>query len=122
MPAWFEDVDLCARLAREGTILYWPKGRFRHRGRLSSETLGYALFLPVYYRNALRYRGRHYPMAARLAYRILLALGMLLRLAALPFRPRMPRSRSEAALAYGRVLGIALGLSSAVPAEPLPKP
>lgn len=122
VPAWFEDVDLCARLGREGTILYWPKARFRHRGRLSSETLGYALFLPVYYRNALQYRKRYYPMAARLAYRILLALGMLLRLAAIPFRRRMPRSRAEAAQAYGRVLSIALGLSSAVAAEPLAKP
>ena len=31
-PAWFEDVDLCARLAPLGRCVYWPSARFRHRG------------------------------------------------------------------------------------------
>jgi len=37
---------------------------------------------------------------------------MLLRLALLPFRRELPRPRAEAARAYGRVLGLALGLSA----------
>ncbi len=107
-PAWFEDVDLCARLQSMGTILYWPAARFEHRGRVSSETLGYARFLPIYYRNALRYR-RRYAAPARWAYRGLLAAGMLLRLAALPIRSSMPRPRREAARAYLGTLAVALG-------------
>ena len=32
VPAWYEDVDLCARLGARGTILYCADARFRHRG------------------------------------------------------------------------------------------
>jgi len=109
-PAWFEDVDLCQRLGALGAILYWPAARFRHRGRTSSETLGYGRFLPIYYTNALRYR-RRYSAIARIAYRTLLASGMILRLIALPFRRRMPRSRVDAAHAYLRTFGVAFGLT-----------
>ncbi len=112
VPAWFEDVDLCARLAREGKVLFWPEARFRHRGGVSSSALGYARFLPIYYSNALRYRRLHYGRAARLLYRPLLAAGMLLRLAGLPLRPTVPRPRVESARAYLRTLAVALGLSS----------
>jgi N-acetylglucosaminyl-diphospho-decaprenol L-rhamnosyltransferase len=112
VPAWFEDVDLCSRLVREGKILYWPEARFRHRGGVSSAALGYGRFLPIFYRNALLYRRLHYGRGARLAYRPLLAAGMLLRLAALPFRLRVPRSRRESARAYVSTLAVALGLSS----------
>lgn len=107
VPAWFEDVDLCARLFERGTILYWPTARFRHRGGAASQSLGYARFLPSYYRNAIRYRRRRYGAASRLAYRALLAAGMILRLAALPLR-RPPRPRAEAARAYLRTLAVAL--------------
>jgi N-acetylglucosaminyl-diphospho-decaprenol L-rhamnosyltransferase len=111
VPAWHEDVELCARLAAEGEILYWPAARVRHRGGESASRLGYAAFLPVFYRNALRYRGRRYGAASRVAYRGLLAAGMLLRLALLPIRRDVPRPRAEAARAYGRVLAVAAGLS-----------
>jgi N-acetylglucosaminyl-diphospho-decaprenol L-rhamnosyltransferase len=111
VPAWFEDVDLCARLVREGKVLFWPEARFRHRGGVSSSALGYARFLPIYYRNALLYRRLHYGRAARMVYRPLLAAGMLLRLAALPFRPTVPRPRIQSARAYLATLAVALGLS-----------
>jgi GT2 family glycosyltransferase len=110
VPAWFEDVDLCARLRDRGAILYWPAARFRHRGGGSSEDLGYARFLPIYYANAIRYRRRRYGRAARAGYRALLAAGMVMRLVALPLRRRPPRSRREAAVAYLRALAVALGL------------
>jgi hypothetical protein len=110
VPAWFEDVDLCARLSAKGKTFYWPAARFRHRGGSSSATLGYARFLPVYYANALLYRRLHYGLAGRLFYRPLLVAGMLLRLAALPFRPTMPRPRRESARAYVATLAVALGL------------
>ncbi len=112
VPAWFEDVDLCARLSAQGKTFYWPSARFRHRGGVSSETLGYACFLPIYYRNALLYRSLHYGLAGRLLYRPLLIAGMLLRLAALPFRPAVPRPRHEAARAYIATLAVALGIRS----------
>jgi GT2 family glycosyltransferase len=110
-PAWFEDVDLCARLRERGTILYWPFARFRHRGGAAAGALGYGRFLPIYYRNAIRYRRRRYGRAARLGYRALLATGMLVRLAALPLRPRPPRPRRESARAYLGTLAVALGLA-----------
>lgn len=109
-PAWFEDVDLCKRLAAEGPVLYWPGARFRHVGGVSSRRLGYSRFLPVYYRNALRYRRKHYALPARAAYRLLLVGGMLLRLAANPFRKHPPRPPAESRRAYLGVLAVALGL------------
>ena len=111
VPAWFEDVDLCARLSRAGKLLYWPAAQFRHRGGVSSASLGYSRFLPIYYRNALRYRRLHYGWPARLLYRPLLFAGMLLRLVLLPFRPTVPRPRGDAARAYLATLAVALGLS-----------
>ncbi len=111
VPAWHEDVDLCRRLGELGTILSAPEARVRHRGGHSAGRLGYARFLPAFYRNALLYRRERYGAGARLAYRALLATGMLLRLALLPFRREVPRSRAEAARAYLGVFGLALGPS-----------
>jgi N-acetylglucosaminyl-diphospho-decaprenol L-rhamnosyltransferase len=108
VPAWYEDVDLCDRLGRVGKILYVPGARVGHRGGESASRLGYDRFLPLFYRNAMLYRSSRYGLPARAAYRALLAAGMLLRLAALPFRAGMPRPRPQAARAYLRVLGAAL--------------
>jgi GT2 family glycosyltransferase len=120
VPAWHEDVDLCARLAREGRVVYEPEARFRHAGGRAAGTLGYPLFLPIFYGNAMRYRAKHYGAGARLLYRLLLAKGMALRLVLLPFRRSVPRSRRDAALAYLRVLAIALG--APLPAFDVPPP
>ena len=108
VPAWYEDVDLCDRLGREGEVLYVPGARVGHRGGDSASRLGYDRFLPLFYRNAMRYRSSRYGTLARAAYRVLLAAGMLLRLAVLPFRGTVPRPRGQAARAYVRVLGAAL--------------
>ncbi len=112
VPAWYEDVDLCERLGRRGRLLYLPGAEFRHRGGDSASRLGYERFLPIFYRNALRYRRTRYGLTARIAYRGLLAGGMLLRLALLPLRRDVPRSRSEAARAYWGVLSLAAGLGT----------
>ena len=109
VPAWHEDVDLCERLGREGKIVYLPDARFRHRGGDSASRLGYDRFLPIFYRNALRYRDARYGAGGRAGYRALLAAGMALRLLLLPFRRNVPRPRPEAARAYRRVLGLAFG-------------
>ncbi|MEP6994309.1 MAG: glycosyltransferase [Acidobacteriota bacterium] len=115
VPAWYEDVDLGDRLGREGRILYLPDAAFRHRGGDSASRLGYDRFLPIFYRNALRYRRQRYGLPARWSYRALLAAGMLLRLLLLPLRATVPRPRAEAARAYLRVLALALGLAPGGP-------
>lgn len=112
VPAWFEDVDLCARLRREGRIVFLPESRFVHAGGVAARTLGYDRFLPVYYRNARRYWRKHHGVLAAAAIRAFVAVGMVLRLCLLPFRRRVPRSRREAARAYLRVLAEAVGLRS----------
>jgi GT2 family glycosyltransferase len=109
-PAWFEDVDLCTRLARLGTILYWPSSRFVHTGGAAARKLGYHRFLPLYYRNGRRFWRKHHGALDAGLYRALVAVGMVLRLLVLPFRGAVPRPRGEAALAYLRVLRGALGL------------
>jgi len=119
VPAWYEDVDLCRRLAAVGPILYWPAAALRHRGGAASDRLGYDRFLPIFYANAIKYRREWYPFSARAAYRALLAGGMLLRLAALPVRPAVPRPRGQAARAYLAVLRVALGFPPP-PASRLP--
>lgn len=54
-PAYYEDVDLCARARHAGhTVLYWPALRARHHETVSSEFLSPA-FLTMYHRNRLRY-------------------------------------------------------------------
>ncbi|MGH9442388.1 MAG: glycosyltransferase, partial [Thermoanaerobaculia bacterium] len=58
-PAWWEDVDLCRRLASAGRIFYVPAARFEHRGGSAMERLGYDRFLPLYYRNAVSYWRKH---------------------------------------------------------------
>src|SRR5262249_50325657 len=86
VPAWYEDVDLCERLRREGTIRYLPDARFRHRGGESATRLGYDRFLPVFYANALRYRRTRYGWLSRAIHRGLLPR----RTAPPPFRLPLP--------------------------------
>jgi hypothetical protein len=75
-----------------------------------ARTLGYDRFLPIYHRNAIRFWRKHYGVWAALAYRALLCTGMVLRLLAVPLGARVPGSRSQAAIAYSRVLRQAIGL------------
>jgi GT2 family glycosyltransferase len=110
VPAWFEDVDLCARLRRVGPILYWPASRFVHRGGAAAAALGYDQFLPIYYRNAIRFWRKHHGVWAALAYRALVCMGMVLRVLAVPLGARVPASRRQAVIAYSRVLRGAAGL------------
>lgn len=108
-PAWYEDVDLCARIRRLGRLVYWPASTFRHVGGVSARRLGYDRFLPIIYRNACRFWHTHHGIGGGLVYRALLATGMLLRLCLLPVRTSVPRPRLVAARAYFRTLAVALG-------------
>lgn len=104
-PAWFEDVDLARRLAAAGErILYAPDAEFVHRGGSSVASLGYGPFLVAYDRNLARYLRRHHGRGWELAFRTLVPLGALARLALLPLRrPRRATSRREAAAGLWRL-------------------
>lgn len=108
-PAWFEDVDLCARIWKSGRrIRYVPSAVATHVGGTTMNALPYRDFLPLYTRNLLRYLEKHAGPATRLPARVLLVLGTLLRLLLLPF-VRGDHARPDAAAAYVRVLAGLLG-------------
>ena len=90
-PAWWEDVDFCARLhtrlgapgfpADEGFVVQ-PTAQLLHGGGSSVASLGPEAFFFAYYTNLLRYTARHHP--GRLGFirkglRLSLSLRMLLR-------------------------------------------
>ena len=109
-PAWFEDVDLCARIWKSGRrIRYVPSARATHVGGAAMNALAYRDYLPLYTRNLLRYLDRHAPAGARLGARGTLLAGALLRLVLLPL-VRGDHPRPDAAAAYLRVLAGLLGL------------
>ena len=109
VPAWFEDVDLCARLHAEGTILYWPESRFAHSGGAAARALGYDRFLPIYYRNARRYWRKHHAPASALTFRLLVVAGMVLRIAVTPLVRGAAGSRRRMVRAFWSVIGTAVG-------------
>jgi len=79
-PAWWEDVDFCARLegsledsqfpASEGFVVI-PSARVRHVGGSSVRELADSTFLAAYHENLLRYAARHQPRRLRLISRTL---------------------------------------------------
>ena len=90
-PAWWEDVDFCARLhdrlgepgfpADEGFIVE-PAALFHHGGGSSVAALGREAFFAAYYTNLLRYTARHHPGRLgliRKGLQVNLGLRMLLR-------------------------------------------
>ena len=104
-PAWFEDVDLARRLAAVALrLVYWPAAEFRHRVGSSLPVLGYAGFLRAYDRNLARYLRLHHGRGWELAFRCLVPVGAVARLALLPVRrPRRAVSRAAAAAALAAV-------------------
>lgn len=119
-PAWFEDVDFCARLLASGRrIRFVPAARVRHVGGTAMRALRYRDFRPLYVRNELRYFAKHADPATRAAVRALEGAGAALRLALLPL-VRGDHSRGDAAVAYLRVLRGVLGFgwrSALLPAD-----
>jgi GT2 family glycosyltransferase len=69
-PAWWEDVDLCARLAEKATDPRFPAesgfivaadAQVTHLGGSTLAELGETSFLTAYHTNLLRYAARHHP-------------------------------------------------------------
>ena len=119
-PAWFEDVDLCARLLALGRrIRYVPSARVAHVGGVSADAIPWRDFRPLYVRNEFRYLARHASAPARaFAWGVTLA-GALLRLALLP-AVSGAHPRADAAAAQWRIVRGLLGLGwrSALLPEP----
>ncbi len=109
-PAWFEDVDFAHRLrAVGGKLVYWPAAAVTHQLGGSVGALGYRGFLLAYGRNLHRYVAKHHGAVAAGSLRILMPLGALLRMLALPLRrPRRAASRAAAAAALWALAGAAL--------------
>ena len=82
-PAWFEDVDLCARIARAGrTIVVDPAARAVHEGGASLDAMGYPGFVRVWYRNLLVYVRKWFSPGHAEAVRWLVIAGMIERIGA----------------------------------------
>jgi GT2 family glycosyltransferase len=108
-PAWFEDVDLCAKILESGyRIRFVPAARASHVGGTTMRALPYDDYLPLYTRNLFLYLRRHAGPAERGFARLVLLAGALLRLSLLPF-VRGDHPRPEAARAYLRVVRGLLG-------------
>lgn len=60
-PVWFEDVDFCLRLRRQGfRIAYVPSAVARHRGGHSADKLTFAARQLYWYGSLLRYAAKHF--------------------------------------------------------------
>jgi len=98
-PAWFEDVDLAARLKRRGIkIRYCPTAAFNHHLGASVTPLGYGHFLWIYYKNLCRYLEKHHGFGWAMAARLLLSMAAPTRIILLPLRkPKRAADRRSAA-------------------------
>jgi GT2 family glycosyltransferase len=109
-PAWYEDVDLCARLLEAGwRIRFVPEARVEHAGGAAMKSLPYRDFLPLFTRNLFFYLERHVSAGARLVARGIVLAGALLRLALLAVT-KGDHEKGDAAAAYVRVARGLLGL------------
>lgn len=105
-PAWFEDVDLCQRLARAGQRMFVvPAATAKHFGGASLEHLPFASFIDLWYRNMWRYGRKWLTPGQAEALRWAIICGMLLRsVAALAGIAHREAGRLTAMRAYAAVL------------------
>ena len=109
-PAWFEDVDLCAKLLGRGRrIRYVPAAVATHVGGVTMDALPWRDFRPLYVRNQFRYLARHASLPVRAAAWGATLAGAGLRLVLAPLT-RADHPRADVAAAQVRVLRGLLGL------------
>jgi len=103
VPAWFEDVDLCRRLHDAGwDIAYVPAAVIRHEGGMAMRALG-PRFQAIWHANMLRYARKHESAATVAALRVLIVVGMAMRIGVSALRFDIEDLR-----AYGRALAVGL--------------
>jgi GT2 family glycosyltransferase len=79
-PAWFEDVDFCKRVARNGyRIWYTPAAKAKHLGGASVSQMHWADRERFWYSNLLRYALKHYSIYGRAITTAGVVVGCLLR-------------------------------------------
>ncbi|MEO8054426.1 MAG: glycosyltransferase [Acidobacteriota bacterium] len=109
-PAWFEDVDLCAKLLeRGGRIRYVPSAHATHVGGVAMDALSWRDFRPLYVRNQFRYLLRHASALVCAAAWAATLLGAAMRLVLAPV-VSASHPRADVAAAQVRVARGLLGL------------
>lgn len=110
-PAWFEDVDLAARLKRRGAkIRYCPTAVFTHHLAASVTPLGYDRFLWIYYRSLCRYLEKHHGYGWAVVARLLVSVAAPTRIVLLPVRqPKRAADRRSAARGLIDLVDLAFG-------------
>jgi GT2 family glycosyltransferase len=74
-PVWFEDVDFCKRLHREGLrIVYVPSAVALHAGGHSADKLAWGTRQLYWYGSLLRYAAKHFTGLSRRAVSLAVAL------------------------------------------------
>ncbi len=80
-PAWFEDVDICARIKDLGlTCGLLPTAKCQHSGGYSLSTISPADYYLAWFGNMARFAKKHFPRRQYIAFRISQFLGLTLRL------------------------------------------
>lgn len=105
-PAWFEDVDYCRRLAeKHKDVWVVPAARVTHFGGASLEHMRFERFIDVWYTNMWRYARKWLRPGQAEALRMVIIVGMILRLLAggVGLKPKGIKRR-EAFRAYALVL------------------
>ena len=105
-PAWFEDVDYCARLAAAGKEIWVvPSAAARHFGGSSLEYLSFERFNEVWYGNMWRYSRKWLSRGRSEALRWVIIVSMILRCGAAVAGIAHPEvGRWRAFRAYANVL------------------
>ncbi len=110
-PSYFmysEEVDWCTRIRRAGWAIYWvPASQIVHYGGQSAKQVADAMFLQLY-RGKIQYFHKHWGRAATWAYKLVLALATLARLAITPLIWREPAARRRRHLVLARQYGLLL--------------
>jgi len=105
-PAWFEDVDLCLRMRKNGgRIQFQPQARFLHHGGYSLNRMSRQDFLKTFHTNQIRYFRKHRGRLAALHVQKLITMGLFLRLLASLVYPTIENtSRKNSAGIFWSVL------------------
>lgn len=103
-PVWFEDADFCACVLKAGSkIVFEPAAVFDHGGAHSVKQISFFNHQVIWYRNMLRYFGKHYGTLHQAILRAGIAIGSTLR-ALLCLVTKPPKvSRTQGIVDYLRI-------------------